>query len=612
MTAAHFEDERLSDGERQVGSRRALLGLLPLLRRHRAELLLCLGLLIATTLFSLAWPWLIQRAIDGPIGAQLALPAAERGYGALLGLGLAVLAIQGASIVLQYIQRVKLERVGQEALFDLRTRLFRHILGLDVGFFDRNPVGRLMARVESDTEALRMLFTNTVVLLVGDLVLVVGIWGVMFWKHPRLALVLALLTPVLALLVLAFHRMTTHRFLEVRKRMAEVTATVAEFLQGMSIVQLFHRGEYARDRVRRANRAKFDEDAFVNVAVCVFFNLLGFVNYVKIGLVLLLGAHWGLTPGLIVLFILLIWKEFDPVARLAEQLGSFQKGIAGARRIFALLSVEPALREPAEPRPWPGLVRGIRFEGVWFSYTNDERWVLRDVSFEIPVGRRVALAGITGGGKTTIISLLLRFYDPQRGRITIDGVDIRELRAADLRGRFALVLQDIILFPGDIGGNISLGAEGIGEERVAAAARTVDADGFIRRLPDGYGTRVSERGANFSRGERQLLSFARALVVDPQVLILDEATSSIDPETERVIQASLAKLIGRRTSLIIAHRLATIRDADEILVLRDGEIVERGNHAQLLARDDYYARLFRLQFQGQAPAPSGEAVAHVR
>ncbi len=605
MTAGHFEDETLSHAERQVGARQALRGLWPLLRCHRRALLACLGLLIATTLLSLAWPWLIQQTIDGPIRTQLERPAPERTYLALLWLGLAVLGIQGLMLVLGFLQRVKLETVGQAALLDLRTRLFRHIVGLDIAFFDRNPVGRLMARVESDTEALRTLFTNTVVLLAGDVVLVVGIWAVMFWKEPRLATVMVALAPLLALMVWIFHKLTTHRFLEVRRRMAEVTATMTEFLHGMSIVQILHRGEYARGCVYRANQRKFSADAYVNVVVCVFFNLLGLINYTKIGLVLLLGSLWHVTPGTTVLFILLIWKEFDPIARLAEQLGSFQKGIAGARRIFTLLEIAPALRDAIAPRPWPGLQRAIRFEHVWFSYDGDERWVLKDVSFEVPVGQRVALAGITGGGKTTVISLLLRLYDPQRGRILVDGIDIRELRMEDLRRHFALVLQDIILFPGDVRANISLEAEEHSDEHIAAAARTVDADRFIRCLPDGYATEVSEKGANFSRGERQLLSFARALVVDPEVLILDEATSSVDPETERRVQASLRKLMTGRTSLVIAHRLATILDVDEILVLRDGAIVERGCHAELIARDGYYARLFRLQFQEQANGGNG-------
>ena len=249
------------------------------------------------------------------------------------------------------------------------------------------------------------------------------------------------------------------------------------------------------------------------------------------------------------------------------------------------------------PREWPGVNDAIRFENVWFSYTDDEDWVLKDVSFEIEVGKRVALAGVTGGGKSTVISLLLRLYDPQKGKITVDGIDLRDIPLADLRKRFALVLQDIILFPGDVKANIGLNVAEVTEDRIYGAAATVAAHRFIEKLPDGYQTEVSEKGANFSRGERQLLSFARALAVDPDVLILDEATSSVDPDTERTIQASLKKLMHGRTSLIIAHRLSTILDVDEILVIRRGEIVERGTHTELLLQDGYYARLFHLQFK---------------
>jgi ATP-binding cassette subfamily B protein len=261
-----------------------------------------------------------------------------------------------------------------------------------------------------------------------------------------------------------------------------------------------------------------------------------------------------------------------------------------------LLSKQPKVWDPIRPVSWGGLKKGIRFENVWFSYTADESWVLKDVSFEIPAGRRVALAGVTGGGKSTVISLMLRFYDPQKGRITIDAIDIRDIPRADLRRHFALVLQDIILFPGSVSDNIGLGADGVSREDIMRAAQTVEADWFIRKLPDGYETVVSEKGANFSRGERQLLSFARALAFDPDVLILDEATSSVDPETERIIQSSTRKTMSGRTSLIIAHRLSTILDVDEILVIRRGEIVERGTHTELILTDGYYSKLFHLQF----------------
>ncbi|MCK4655698.1 MAG: ABC transporter ATP-binding protein, partial [candidate division Zixibacteria bacterium] len=393
------------------------------------------------------------------------------------------------------------------------------------------------------------------------------------------------------ILIVIFERKTTPRFLEVRKRMAEVTAQLTEFLHGMSIIQIFHRGAYARSRVDRANRLKFDEDVYVNVAVVIFFNTVFFFEYVMVALVLFFGALWiaegTVTVGTIGMFIVLIWRSFEPIWRTSEQLSNIQKAVAGAKRIFALLSEEQKLPDPAVPVPITSVKQGIRFEDVSFSYSGDGNYALEDVSFEIPVGKRVALAGVTGGGKSTVISLLLRLYDPQKGRITIDGVDIRDMAKAELRRRFSLVLQDIMLFPGDVRSNISLESDTTSDEKIAEAARMVEADGFIRRLPDGYKTEVSEKGANFSRGERQLLSFARALVTDPDVLLLDEATSSVDPETERTIQGSLKKLMERRTSLIIAHRLSTILDVDEILVIRRGRIIERGTHTELILKDGY-------------------------
>ncbi len=318
-------------------------------------------------------------------------------------------------------------------------------------------------------------------------------------------------------------------------------------------------------------------------------------------MVLFFGVIWlhtgQLTVGTISLFVVLIWKAYEPIHRSSEQLANIQKAIAGAKRIFALLSTNEILPEREAPLAWNGLEDRIRFENVWFSYTGDDNWVLKDVSFEIPKGSQVALAGVTGGGKTTLISLLLRFYDPQRGRITVDGIDIRDLALADLRRQFALVLQDIYLFPDTIRANIALDTEGIDEAIVKDAAVTVDADRFIQRLPEGYETEVSEKGSNFSRGERQLLSFARALAADPDILVLDEATSSVDPQTEETIQNSMRKLMAGRTSLVIAHRLMTILEADEILVIRRGEIIERGKHTDLILQEGYYSKLFHLQFK---------------
>lgn len=595
MIGDFYADEKINSEEKAISTKKAFSRLLPFLKNHLGGLLFCLLLLTVATALSLYWPILLKKAMDVDIK-----------NGDFHGLIVTVILIgilQGSTLVLQYFQQIRMETIGQHIMVKLKRKLFDHILTLDVAYFDKNPVGRLMARVESDTEALRMLFTNTVVLLIGDAILIVGIFAVMYYYSWRLALILSMIGPIVAALVYVFERKTTPRFLEVRKKMAEVTATLTEFLYGMSIVQIFHRGSYARRRVDNANKEKFDHDVYVNSAVILFFNSVFFFEYVMVALVLFFGVLWiqsgTITVGTIGMFIILIWRSFDPIWRTSEQLSTIQKGIAGAKRIFALLSTEATLPDPIKPVAWSDLKKGIKFDNVWLSYTNDDNWAVKNISFEVPVGKSIALAGVTGGGKSTVISLLLRLYDPQKGRITVDGIDIRDIAKAELRKRFALVLQDIILFPGDIKANISLDSDSISETRIVDAARTVEADRFIRRLPDGYSTIVSEKGANFSRGERQLLSFARALAVDPDVLLLDEATSSVDPETERTIQTSLKKLMAGRTSLVIAHRLSTILDVDEILVIRRGEIIERGSHTDLILNNGFYSKLFHLQFKNR-------------
>lgn len=589
MTSAFYEDEKITEDQQSLTARQALSNLMPLLVDHRRGLSFCLTLLVAATLLSVAWPVLLKNAIDGSIR--------DGDFPTVIIYAVAIALIQIVTIGLQFWQRLKLEIIGQEVMLKLKQRLFDHILSLDVSFFDRNPVGRLMARVETDTESLRLLFTNTVVMLIGDLVLIFGIYGVMAYYNWRLALTLFAFIPLTALMMWFYNRLTAKRFLEVRKKMAEVTAALTEFLHSMSVVQIFHRGSYARRCVFKANKDKFVEDRFVNLAVVIFFNTVFFFEYVKIGLVLFLGAIWNIEFGVIIMFIILVWREFEPIFHTSEQLGNIQKAIAGGRRIFALLAEQPKIDQPVRPIAWSKLEKGIRFENVTFSYNNDNTFALEDVSFEIPVGRRVALAGVTGGGKSTIVSLLLRMYDPQKGRITVDDIDIREISTNDVRRRFALVLQDILLFPGDVKANIDLEATGVTYDRMIEAARATGVDKFVSRLRDTYATHVSEKGSNFSRGERQLLSFARALVTDPDVLLLDEATSSVDPETEQTIQRSLKRLMKGRTSLVIAHRLETILDVDQILVLRGGRIVERGTHTELILKDGYYSKLFHLQFK---------------
>ncbi|MEE9553082.1 MAG: ABC transporter ATP-binding protein [candidate division Zixibacteria bacterium] len=595
MSTELFDDEVFEKEQDAISAKKAFGMLIPFLKKHKARLIFSLLLMIISIGLTIYWPILVKKAIDIDIG--------NGDYGGLLTTVLIIGLIQAVSLILLYIQRVKLEIIGQDVMLELKTRLFSHVLSLNISYFDTNPVGRLMARVESDTESLRMLFTNTVVMLIGDVVMVLGVFGVMFYHSWRLTLILLPIFPSIFVLLYIFEKKTTPRFLEVRKKVADLTGVIAEFISGISIIQIFNRESWATKKVDNANRIKFDHDVYVNIAVVLFFNIILFSQHLMIGMVIYFGMLWikagTVTVGTFGMFILLIWKSYEPIYRSTEQFSVIQKAIAGTRRIFALMDNKQIIPEPSKPVRWRELNDRIKFEKVWFSYTDDDNYVLKDISFEIPRGKRIALAGVTGGGKSTIISLILRLYDPQKGRITVDGIDIRDIHTAELRERFALVLQDIFLFPGDVRSNVSLESKHITEEKIIEAAKTVDAHKFISRLPKGYETEISEKGANFSRGERQLLSFARAMAVDPDILILDEATSSVDPETERTIQESLGKLMDGRTSLIIAHRLSTILDSDEILVIRRGEIIERGSHIDLLLKDGYYARLFHLQFKNK-------------
>ena len=602
MESAYYEDDR-HDG---ISSRQALRRLLPLLKPHWKWLVICFVLLAVSKAVYLAGPNLIRRAIDVDIGS--------RDYGGLVNTVLLYVLVQGVFLVTNYLFRLRMEIIGQKVMILLRRRLFDHIVRMSVSFFDRNPAGRLMARVESDTEALRKMFTNTVVGMVGSLMLVVGMFAWMFVVSPRLSLVVASMIPVLSVVLYFYHRVTTPRWLEIRKRMADVTASLTEFLQGMEIIQIFDQAGEVQKRMNETNRKKYRVQLVAELIVVALFNFIFFMESFIIALVLYFGTRWvgigpgaegagavaggagGLTIGTLVMFITYVRMLFEPVHMVAEEVSVIQKAAAGAKRIFGLMETEEKVPEAGEPAAWQGLDSEIRFENVWFSYTGDDNYALKDVSFTIPRGGRYALAGVTGGGKSTVINLLLRFYDPQKGRILVDGIDIRDISIGDLRGKFGLVLQDIFLFPGNVAGNVALSFDDTDLDRVAGACRMVSADRFIEAMPDRYETELSERGANLSRGERQLLSFARALHSEPEVLILDEATSSVDPETERLIQDGLATLMRGRTSIVIAHRLSTILNVDMILVIREGEIIEQGTHHELVAAGGYYAKLAQLQF----------------
>lgn len=588
MESAYYEDDKHED----VSSRKALGRLLPLLKPHRGWLLVCFILLAVSKVVHLAGPNLIRHAIDVDIAGD--------NYRGLLGTVLLYFVLQAMFLVTNYLFRLRMEIIGQKVMIVLRRRLFNHILRLSVSFFDRNPPGRLLARVESDTEALRMMFTNTVVAMVGSVLLVAGMFIWMFIVASRLTLVALTVFPIVTVALYFYLKTTTPMWLRIRKRMADVTASLTEFLQGIEVIQIFDRTEDIKSKMNKVNRAKYEPQVRAELIVVVMFNFLFFVETLIIALVLFFGARWagvtGLSIGTLVMFITYVRMFFEPVFMAAEELAVVQKATAGAKRIFALLDTQEIVPDPVRPVHWPGLESEIVFENVWFSYTKDDNYALRDVSFTIPKGKRFALAGVTGGGKSTVINLLLRFYDPQRGRILVDGIDLRNIRLPQLRRKFGLVLQDIFLFPGDVASNVSLSGDGDNRERVVKACRMVSADRFVEAMPDKYESELSERGANLSRGERQLLSFARALAFDPEVLVLDEATSSVDPETESLIQDGLETLMRGRTSIIIAHRLSTIRNVDCILVIREGKVIERGKHQELIAKGGYYSDLVNLQF----------------
>jgi ATP-binding cassette, subfamily B, multidrug efflux pump len=585
------QDEVLDKGYDATLLRRLLVYLRP----YRGLTLLAVLLLLIGAGLALVGPLLTQRALD------VAIPRHDMGLlGTLAALFLAALLLE---FVVEYGQTLLTTYIGQRVMYDLRMQIFGHLQRLSISFFDRNPVGRLMTRVTSDVETLNELFSSGLVTVFGDVFTLLAIMTMMLVVDWRLALVTFSVIPLVWLTAMIFRRRVREAFRDIRTRLARLNAYLQERLSGMRVVQLFGREADSAARFSALNREHLEAHLRSITIYAVFFPVVEVLTAVAMALLLYYGGlrtiHGTLTVGVLAAFIQLTRRFFQPLQDLSEKFNLLQSAMASSERVFGLLDQPVSVLEPARPVMLPQPIRGeVRFEDIWFRYGPDGPWVLRDVSFTASPGQTIALVGHTGAGKTTIVNLLLRFYDPDRGRILVDGVDIRQLSTSDLRSLIGFVQQDLFLFTGDILHNLTLDAP-VSPEAAHEAARRVGADRFIERLPAGYAHRLGERGRSLSVGERQLLSFARALALDPRILVLDEATSSVDAEAEAQIQRAIAELMAGRTSIVVAHRLSTILHADEILVLQHGEIRERGSHRELLLQEGLYQRLYQLQLRGQ-------------
>lgn len=614
---SHHEEEVLG----KAYDARLMRRLLGYVRPYKGMTAAALLLILFSSVLQLVGPLVTAVALDlfiRPPGetAQLSAPSAwvrglllERGIDppqvAVQGLT-AVSAVYLAAIVLTFVtlysQGYVMQLMGQRIMNDLRREIFAHLQRLPISFYDRNPIGRLVTRVTTDVDALNELFAAGIVAVFGDVLLLAGIVAVLFWLDWRLALVVFSIVPLLLLLTLWFKTRVRESFREVRTRIARINAFLQEHVTGMPVVQLFNREERAYREFTEINEAHREANVRSIFYYAVFFPGVELITSIGLALLLWFGGRDVLAGtaslGALIAIFQYAQRFYQPLADLSEKYNILQGAMASSERIFRLLDTPATIVSPERPYSPPRVGGEIEFDRVWFSYKEGEP-VLKGLSFAVRPGETLAVVGHTGAGKSTLANLLLRFYDVDSGAIKVDQVDVREWDLKRLRSGIAMVLQDVFLFSGTVGGNIRLGEESIDEERLRWAAREVHALPFIERLPGGFDAPVQERGAGLSVGQKQLIAFARALAFDPAILILDEATSSIDTETEQIIQQALERLLEGRTSVVIAHRLSTIQKADRILVMHKGEIREMGTHQELLALRGIYYRLYQLQFKEQ-------------
>jgi len=519
----------------------------------------------------------------------------------LVKIGLILLVLLLLNYIFSFINMITLHYASQKIIYDLRSDLFKHIQDLSLSFFDNNPVGRLVTRVTNDMKNIAELFTTVLVTTLKDLFLIFGTIIVMLSINFQLALV-AFSTVPIVLIISYFFRIKARKIQrQVKKRLARINATLAENINGMSIIQIFNRENFIYEEFKKINESYFQASLNETKLYAIFKPSMNLIYSISLGLIIWYGGGQSINQaielGVLVAFIQYLNQFFRPIFDLAEKFNIFQSAMASSERVFILLDEPIEIKNPVNEKKLPERVNGkITFEDVFFSYDTEENYVLKNINFEVNPGETVALVGATGSGKTTITSLINRFYDIQRGKITVDGIDLKDIRKKDLRKHIGMVLQDVFLFAGDIKGNIRLNDKNIALKEIKEVSKYVNAHEFITSLEKGYDQEVTERGSTLSTGQRQLLSFARALAFDPDILILDEATSNIDTHTELLIQNAIEKLIKGRTTIIVAHRLSTIKNADKIIVLHQGKIMEMGTHNELIEKGKMYYDLYKLQY----------------
>ena len=576
---------------------------------YKWQVVFALALVAVVTPLELAPPLLFQRAIDNYLvpGANRLIDLSTAWHG-IIYISLFYFAVLVFDFLAQYVQIRIMQRVGQQTMYDMRTEIFGRLQRLPMSYYDRNPVGRLMTRVTTDVDALNDLFAAGVVTMINDIFLLVVMAGLLFKIDRRLAFDALAVLPFIFVVTLVFRKYVRDANRKIRTAIARINSFLQEYISGMSVVQLFNREDKARQEFARRNKDNMLAWRDAILAYALFYPAVEFLSFATIALIYWSGGlrvlRAELTIGILIAFTLFAQRFFRPIQDLSEKFNILQSAMAASERIFKLLDEPITVDNPSSPQQITNPIGEIEFRNVWFSYKNvpepsDEDWILRDVSFRIPAGETFAIVGHTGAGKTTLISLLLRFYDIQRGQILLDGVDIRLLKLQELRRQFGIVLQDPFLFTGTIESNVRLGTPGISRQQVERALREVGLGEYVSSLPQGVETEVNERGSTLSVGQRQLISFARALAHNPRYLILDEATSSVDTKTELLLREALDRLLSGRTSLVIAHRLSTIQHADRILVFHKGRLREQGAHQELLALRGIYFRLYQLQYKDQ-------------